>query len=419
MWKYSAYNLEIREGNRVCVLNTMTGALICLSNEEFDNIKQGRVNEKESFYSTLIEEGILIDSNIIEEQLLRHAYTYAKYNKNKSHLTICPTLDCNFICPYCYEAKECGKMDDNVKDGRLKYIEDLLIMGIEEVIVTWYGGEPLLYPDIIVYLSMGIKKLCELYNVKFTQSMISNGHLLNKKNVSLLKSLNINKVQITVDGDKTTHDKRRMLKNGGGTYSTIIKNINELSKSNIKVIVRVNIDRSNINALNDVINKFIDVNNVYCYPALVTLEENQSLLQKKRCYGYGDFKKIYYELEYEQFSNKVISSLVGVGVQCCFAEHCYSSIIDYKGNIYKCLNDIGKTKYKVGSIFDKKQNEVPISIYMGRDPFSEEECRSCVYLPICYGGCANEYFVNGKHKCISEKYLIEKFIKDKYMGSVK
>ena len=75
--------------------------------------------------------------------------------------------------------------------------------------------------------------------------MISNGSLVDDEIVKKLKSAKISLLQITVDGDRTTHDKRRGFINGGGSFDVIMNNIQKLTSNSIKVNCRINLDKTN------------------------------------------------------------------------------------------------------------------------------------------------------------------------------
>ena len=77
-------------------------------------------------------------------------------------LTICPTMGCNFNCPYCFEDHGRGKMSPEVQDDVVALAERMLdTSGSKNVGVTWFGGEPLLAPDIIESLSERLMALAE------------------------------------------------------------------------------------------------------------------------------------------------------------------------------------------------------------------------------------------------------------------
>ena len=58
--------------------------------------------------------------------------------------------------------------------------------------------------------------------------------------VTLLKEIGVKRVQITLDGSKESHDKRRILLNGEGSFNKIIDNIENYSKGlNYKYIFKL------------------------------------------------------------------------------------------------------------------------------------------------------------------------------------
>ena len=55
---------------------------------------------------------------------------------------------------------------------------------IKRFSVSWYGGEPLMALPIIEKLSEAFFRLCEENGVKYTESIVTNGYLLTKENLT-------------------------------------------------------------------------------------------------------------------------------------------------------------------------------------------------------------------------------------------
>lgn len=85
--------------------------------------------------------------------------------------------------------------------------------------------------------------LSKEHKFDYEASMISNGYLLNKKNVDRLVELRVRTVQVTLDGPSENHNKKRPLKNGQDSFSTILENI-DYASTRLGVGVRVNVDQS-------------------------------------------------------------------------------------------------------------------------------------------------------------------------------
>ncbi len=409
--KSSKYNIFVSHNENYCVVNTMTSAVITLDENEYNALKSGdfRIFSNNQILE-LSSQGILVDETLDEIALLRHTYFFAKNSDNEANITICPTLDCNFACPYCYETRKKGKMQLDTQNAIIKLIEKLLNNNLKKLYVLWYGGEPLLCPDIVYTLSTSIQSLCDNYSVNCVFSMISNGYLLNDDNINMLSKIKLSKIQITLDGLSEYHDKRRFLINGSPTFEKIVNNIKNASKK-IHITVRVNIDRSNLGAYENIQKLFANYNNVDIYCAPVTIEDTQSNAVKKLCYSIKEYDAFYKNA----FDLKDID--LSSGINCCAAEMKNTFVIDPEGFAYKCLNDLGHYEWSLKNINDKSQKLNPsvVAKYSGRDPFSEPKCKDCVYLPQCYGGCIWNYNNRKVHSCEAIKYLLVDKIKKEYM----
>ncbi|MBQ4052074.1 MAG: SPASM domain-containing protein [Clostridia bacterium] len=409
--KASRFNLYISENGQYCVTNTMTGATAILTEKEWDALQRNNT----AFFTQedrelLNEQGFLVDDNIDEIKLLEKAYFTYKANDETINLTICPTLDCNFDCPYCYEQRKPGRMDEDTQRHLIVFVEALLKSHTKKLCVTWYGGEPLLCMDVIERVTLALKDLCANYKVQLKLSMITNGFLLNVKNGEMLKKLGFSGFQITLDGLEKTHNARRYLKNGDGTFQKVYQGILEASKF-ATVAVRVNVDRVNVGEFERVMELFNNSPNVECYCAPVTVENTQSDEVARRCFGHHEYHK-FYNKWFEKTDWPVVC-----GVSCCAAEKENTFVIDPDGNLYKCLNDLGNPKWKMGSVLGQNYGNAGVvkEKYLDRNPFCESECKDCLFLPQCYGGCVWEYMDKGSHGCRSVKYVLIERIKRKFL----
>ena len=72
----------------------------------------------------------------------------------------------------------------------------------------------------------------------------------------------------------------------------------------------------------------------------------------------------------------------------CSIRNSNVAVIGPKGEIYKCWNDVGKQDRIVGDIWGKVSNRRLLLQYLaGADPYDDMQCRECVLLPVCSGGC--------------------------------
>lgn len=109
--------------------------------------------------------------------------------------------------------------------------------------LIWYGGEPLCAEAEIRQISASLLK-DDAFSEKYSAQMVTNGFLLTKELVDTLVAAHINMVQITVDGPDYIHDKKRKLRNGKGTFQTILGNIINCNEK-IDISLKINVDKIN------------------------------------------------------------------------------------------------------------------------------------------------------------------------------
>ena len=141
-------------------------------------------------------------------------------------LTICPTIGCNFDCPDCFENHKSGKMTAEVQDDVVVLAERMLEAAREKTLhITWFGGEPLLAPDVIETLSGRLMALCTAKDARYNADIITNGYYLMQENADMLTRCRVASAQITLDGVGEAHDKTRHLAGGGATFERITDNL--------------------------------------------------------------------------------------------------------------------------------------------------------------------------------------------------
>lgn len=106
-------------------------------------------NEKE--FQMLVEKGFIVDDSIDEDEILHNRANSIVLRDSSFHLTINPTLDCNFSCWYCYEEKCKGAVMKEVVLSSVKKLLAKLGIRYKHIHVSFFGGEPLLcFQNVIV-----------------------------------------------------------------------------------------------------------------------------------------------------------------------------------------------------------------------------------------------------------------------------
>jgi len=188
--------------------------------------------------------GFLIPAEQEELENLRGFHNQLKDQKGDIGLTIVPTLNGNFRCSYCFSFTRPEKMSMEVQDALIQFVEKRL-KADQGLAITWYGGEPTLCLDIIENLSSRLNHLCDQRQAKlYPANIVTNGYLLTENIAERLKKTGIQSAQVTLDGDRETHNQRRPLVNGSGTFDRILDNIAAARKI-LAIQIRINIDRTN------------------------------------------------------------------------------------------------------------------------------------------------------------------------------
>lgn len=416
--KASRYNFFYRykdDNSKYIAYNALSSSLALIEEEKYEMLKNFLELSKNIDDKSLLEDlekgGYLIQDDFDELDYLRFNMFKARMDTSSLSLTIAPTSDCNFRCIYCYE-KDAIKPCYITLETELciiKYIEKYA-KTLSFLSVTWYGGEPLLAKDSIKRLSNEFHKICKENNVIYVSDMVSNGYLFNDDSIAFLNESSITALQITLDGNENTHNVRRPLLGGKPTFDKIISNLEVLIESNCKVTIRINVDRSNMNEVNYIVDELENrkiLERVMVY--LAKVENINQTYKDSMCLS---------EREFEILKNDFETRLISKGIEIdsyrnypisvtntCGCDKVNSYVINADGSLYKCWDEMGREEACLGNINEidlLEDDRVKLS-YISYDPTSDIRCKECEYLPICMGGCHYNRISKKDRNC-KEKY---------------
>lgn len=412
------YDSSIAE---VLIHNTLTNALSILSSEKYNFYKKILEGSDDgipkSFIDELTENGFILDDDIDEIKKFEYIHASNRFDTSTLVLTIAPSLDCQFGCPYCYEAgiDRSKTMSQETQNALISFIRQ---KNPKSIHVHWYGGEPLMQMDIIESLTEQILTFCKDNVVGYTAEMVTNAYLLNENMLNRLLHCKIKKVQITIDGPKEIHDSRRFLIGGGPTYNIIMDNI-ENALGRLDIDLRVNIDKTNEDKLEELTAELVDRNildNVHAYIGHVTSTDEYGetkCISRKR---YADLSDQWYDQLSQYSKANKYTKLYRYPLQTatrCIIETASGYVVDPDGLLYKCWNHIGREEFSIGKITDKeiKISSLLLNYLMSQD-ILEQGCIKCKMLPYCGGGCLDEYLRYGIRRCHPRKYNYNRYLID-------
>ncbi len=117
-WRVSRYNLylPLKEKGKIAIVNLYKGNCAVYSSLEYYLLNVlDELEEDHPIIGRFAERGIIVN---FDERRALESMAYASCGNGMGvGLTICPTMDCNFACPYCFEKHEHGKMSERVQEN--------------------------------------------------------------------------------------------------------------------------------------------------------------------------------------------------------------------------------------------------------------------------------------------------------------
>lgn len=417
-FKFSKYNSFVEYDDNLYIYNSFTGGLLEVDKTLKDYFKAKKSdNQLSSSIKALSDEtsdnllsgGILVDSSIDETEALICSSQIHRFATDNLTLTIAPTTYCNFRCPYCFEnIRNQTSMSEETIAQIPRFIKSNF-PDLKALQIVWYGGEPLLELDKISLLTSKL-----INNDYYLQpaSIVTNGYLLNKQIAHKLVDLGINNAQVTIDGSRNDHNLRRIPANGSPTFDRILKNIQSCSNL-LNITIRINADKTNVKHADELLEDLEkaglkDVVSISLSPVTDYTEKNNDLGVCFSSSQFADEEYIFYKKAVQKGFD-VVGSLLRQR-QICGAISYNSYVIDPHGDLYKCWDSIGNIDEKVGTIYDSLQLNTNLCKWLTYNPY-KENCISCKVLPMCNGGCPNQFIQTGSLGCCSSFYNLNKKLK--------
>jgi uncharacterized protein len=406
--KTSNYNFlfDLDDGTHMA-FNAMSGGFAKIDDANHETVKRmiekpGEFEPKDDNERKLWEDvkraRFVLEDDVSELDLLRYRSNYAKYANDFLHLTIMPTMDCNFACPYCYENPVKGKMTKKKQEALILWVKEKLtvarLMG-----VGWFGGEPLMAFDVMKNLSHRFQELCEEKDAKYTSSITTNAYYLTQKVINEFEGMGITLVQLTFDGPPEVHDKWRVLKTTGkGSFDRIRNNLIHLCETieNIHLVIRVNFDADSYDSIPDLFPLIPDLirdkSEIYfrqVFPPPLwwdadkatkhtTVDPNSEIVDSTGMYKIA-----------QDHGFRVLINNFSPQTGYCEADYVNHMVIDPELNIHKCTVAFDE-EHRVGYVTPegKAKMDIPmLAKWMLRETVERPNCKVCDILPLCMGGC--------------------------------
>ena len=416
-WHLSKYFVyaKVPEGNGYAAMDLYQGSFVMLTSMELYLLSiVESLDPSHPAMEKFRKYGLVVD---FDQAAAINAYgRIGCGHSSEVSLTICPTMGCNFDCPYCFEEHRAGKMSGEIQDAVVSLAEKMLIsFGADHLNITWFGGEPLIAADVVDALSKQLMDLAQRRNVRYTAGMITNGYFLTPENVAMLERCCVKSVQVTLDGLGAEHDQTRHLAGGQGTFDRITANLREY-RLPFAVKIRHNVHQGNLDQIEG-LRSFVDQlakdsgNDLFYYSAPV--HGNAVMERRGETVSVLKTESSLKEVALRQEAGRYAAHK---GVFCS-ANRISAVAVDNQGRLYKCWEELDKPEKSFGNVSSWDPDD-PVRSAQRKDlltaylntccPVPDPECRDCLWLPMCCGGCPGRR-LNGEDVCYSFKKDPEAF----------
>ncbi len=304
------------------------------------------------------------------------------------------TLRCNLACAYCYQeplAQRDLAFDQARAESLVRAIQARTrAEGTRRVGLWLFGGEPLLEPELCLFLLGRLSEWARAEGLAFAGTLTTNGVLLDD---ALLERLapHLTRVNLTLDGPRELHDAVRRSNLVPKSFDLVLAAVRRLRARRIPLRLRVQASLANLERLSELADE-LRAQGLLGQPDVTLAVE---LLQDFNKWAPCDRRVQYLApgSPAERALPRAARDLLAGGLPevqvlpCVMARNVLC--VDPHGDVFKCVTAIGRPERRVARLLPEGRFEFEPAFddYTGRDPLSFAACRACAFLPVCGGGC--------------------------------
>lgn len=435
--RFSRFNKVVREKGYVLVANLFTGATYAIDRAMADIFESRAVDKlTPDQQADLAEKGLLIldrESDCELEQV-EYMHLQEKFASRWLNVTLLLTMGCNLRCVYCYEGAGIVSSASITPDGYervYRFITDRLVAyRMRGISLCLFGGEPWLQLEKARFFLGRLKAFCGANGMEFSTMIVTNGTLVDDNGIELLKQVNCRTLQVTLDGTREVHDRRRVGPKGEGSFEATLAGIEKLAASGLpKPVIRINVDKTNIESVRPLLRELKARSLEGCPVDFGIVKGNTEHCTGYECHCFcqeevGDCLERLWAIGAEEGFD--VGSYPGQKFTFCgmMGDQAYTVCPDLK--VYKCWDFVNNPHHCIGEIDGDGDlvNLTPAFYrWMTRNPLTMELCRDCAYLPVCGGGCGgmcgSEDYWYRTPCCFKIKGVVDKEIIARFEGKLK
>ena len=396
-YKLSFYNVTFTFEGKKYLWNTLSGACILLDQEGYKYLNDfdGK-SDNTNYFEILLNNGCIIDleTNEFEKIVSEECDILNNDNPERLGFTIAPGLGCNYNCVYCFENGNLNNkyMSENIVEKTITYILSRIEKNnnLKYLSITWFGGEPLLYMNIIEHISSAVIENCNRKGILYKAGIITNGRFLTRENAEILKKNQIKQAQVSIDGPSDMYCKLKKAKLED--YLNVIQNVKSATDF-LRVAIRINIDEfTDVVNMYKVIETILDTDikkNISFYPGFVRNYSRENVLEQRAHSVHIGHEKLLYKYLEENYDVKFYNSPYPKRRKVSCLQVCRANVcIGPEGELYRCEHYFGDLSKVIGDVDRGLYNNETDNRYYNIE--HKQICRECKYFPLCMGGCLDD-----------------------------
>lgn len=398
----SRYNVVLPLGEEVILYNALSDSLIIVD-KDVQNVLTTKKGPSHVL-DTLYEQGFLIDDDF-DERVLAQEYMEKRtkvptggyrgsYYGKMEFLNFIITHACNLDCAYCYKlTSPCtGQMTRAVAQKGIQFAQKRIERNtLDALFVSLYGGEPILNKEVLDFTVTELQTICDNAGTTLLVKLFTNGTLLDDAFLDDFSRFNIADIHMTFDAPESVHHQKRVFPGGRSSFDQVLRGALLVEEKGINEILRINMCRDNPEVI-PLLHKLRDegIRNAHMYLGMVEPRMDYCT-HYYSTYGFPGPSDLFCEVANTaaEAGFDVLPFGIGLHFSMCAGTSDYLNIVDVDGSVYKCMSLVGHASHRAGVLApDGHLEKTPVyEKWVSRTPLSIAECRECVLLPKCMGGC--------------------------------
>ena len=457
MIRLSRYTHTFDVGDSVALYHSLRMKPVYLKKEVYEGLQAWLVGSFCADYSDAPEDLKPAVDELVKYKILNYSegdddkvLQFVKSRIPSPAINVCYMItseQCNLACKYCFlgnndENKRSNfsleNMSKETADKAIDFfINQIKLSGLDfednKPAIIFYGGEPLVNYDVLVYIAERINALRSVERCikNMELSMVSNGLLLTEERALKLKELGV-AIAISVDGFTEAANNMRVDVAGNNVFNKILKTLDMCKNIGVAVSLSVTLSEETIKDTKAIL-ELVDKYEITSFGFNIMMSDENFIVpqeynEKAAQFILDEFIELRKRGIYE---DRIMRKLKAFTKSQVYFSDCAATgggqiVIAPNGQVGICHGCLHNKQYFVSHVddetFDATKHKDFIE-WSQLTPVNKEECQDCVALGICGGGCP----INAMHLkegntihdlderfCTHAKLTLEFLIKDLY-----